>query len=105
MVKTATIADVEVVTIPATEFAELLECRRHAAEKDFQEQRFMNPLRSRIDRDPEVAVFVAKRLGTGTMEEIIAAVQSQFGPGRTPSRSALHRYWARLRKARRAART
>ncbi|MBA3517987.1 MAG: hypothetical protein H0T75_10170 [Rhizobiales bacterium] len=99
----ATIAGVEVVTIPATEYAELLDCRRRAAERDFEAQRFMTPLRSRLDLDPEVAVFVAERLGGLTVAEVNKETTARFGAARTPARSSIHRYWMRLRQARRVA--
>lgn len=115
---TATVSGVEVVTIPAAEYAELLEDRRRlralseAATTDaglrqravdliaaVESRRFLSPPRSRIEADKEVAVFLAERFGTMTLEAILAECRSRFGAERTPPMSSAHRFWVRLRKA------
>lgn len=87
----------ETVTIPWAEYRDLLICRRRLAEADIRERSFANPRRSPIERDPEVAFFIANRLGSWTIEEIRDHCSKAFGPLRTPSRSAVSRYWGRLR--------
>jgi hypothetical protein len=55
-----------------------------------------------VNKDPEVAAFLEDRLGRLTVGEARAACLAQFGPDRTPGRSTIHRFWSRLRAARRA---
>lgn len=93
----ATIAGVPVVTIPTTDYAALLDCRRRLAEAAARKRAFNEPSKSPIDRDPEVAAYLADRFGVEPVEVIRAGCLSQFGPKRTPSKSAVYRYWARLR--------
>lgn len=92
-----TISGVEVVTIPLAEYADLLDCRRRLAELTVARAAFERPPASPIERDPELATFLAERLGRATGEAILVECRSRFGPARTPSRSALDRYWRRLR--------
>ena len=98
---TATIADVEVVTIPLADYAALLACRDRLAAIEPTPSGTSLP-RSPIERDAEVARFLTGRLGTGTIEEARAACVERFGHARTPSASALHRYWQRVRARTRA---
>jgi hypothetical protein len=88
---------VELVTIPATLYAELLDCQRKLAEMAVQGRAFKTASKSRIERDPEVAVFLAEHLGRVIIKDIHAECLAQFGADRTPSRSAIFRYWDRLR--------
>lgn len=53
---------------------------------------------SKIELDQEVKTFIDDRLGRLTMEELLAACRERFGSDRTPSRTALYRYWQRLRQ-------
>jgi hypothetical protein len=97
---TAEIAGIPVITIAATEYASLLECRRLCAEHRVRTVRFQTRSTSPIARDPEVAVFLAEGLERGLMiREVRTACLNRFGAARTPSQSALHRYWQRLRDA------
>lgn len=52
---------------------------------------------SPIESDAEVQAFLDDRLGRLTFEEIAAACRRHFGADRAPSRSAIHRYWKRVR--------
>ena len=52
---------------------------------------------SRLDRDPDVAALARELDATCELTAIHAAVRDRFGEGRTPSRSALHRYLKRER--------
>lgn len=77
----------EMVTIPASEYRELLE------------RATVPPLRwkapqSYIARDEEVLDFIVSLAKPGKMRatEIREAVLERFGHGRTPSRSALSRF-------------
>jgi hypothetical protein len=93
---------VQTVTIPLTDYAELLDCRRRLVELKAAQRAFERPPKSPIDRDPELAAFIADRLGMAKLAEIRSACVAEFGPDRTPSRSAIARYWLRLRQQRAA---
>ena len=96
----ATIAGVEVVTIPLADYRDLLSARRRLDEMGLRRIRFECPRPGVIDRDPELAVFVTERLQTmRRLDDLHAAAVARFGRERTPSRSAIHRYWQRLRAA------
>lgn len=94
---TAVIFGVEVVTIPAVHYAELLRCQTLLAERNINHKQFSKPVRSPIERDSEVAIFFAMRLGTSPVSAIIESCRREFGSKRTPSKSAVHRYWERVR--------
>ncbi len=53
--------------------------------------------RSRIYNDPEVRDFIEDRLGRRTLREIESECRQRFGESRTPSKTAIHRHWARMR--------
>lgn len=55
--------------------------------------------RSRIERDPELKVFVDGRLATDELRDIRAAAIVRFGVDRAPSSSALSRYAVARREA------
>lgn len=88
---------VEVVTIPAADYADLLDCRRRLAELSASRRAFERPSKSPIERDAEVATFLASRFGAATVKTIRAECAAKFGADRTPPRSSIYRYWARLR--------
>lgn len=90
-------SDPETVTIPFAEYRDLLDCRRQLAEAGIRESIFFHPPHSPIERDPEVAFFIANRLGSWTIKQIRDQCSKAFGPTRTQSRSAVSRYWVRLR--------
>jgi hypothetical protein len=46
--------------------------------------------------DAEVRTHVLETYRQGTVDDVIAGMRDRFGPARTPSRSALHRFWRRL---------
>lgn len=94
--------EIEFVTIPLAEYRDLLNCRRQLAEVGVRQRAFDLPSTSPIERDPEVAVFIANRLGNWTGQQIREQCTKAFGPIRTPSRSAISRYWARLRNSQKA---
>lgn len=50
---------------------------------------------SPIDRDPELAAFIRPLLGREPVARIVAICAAKFGPDRTPSKSAIHRFWQR----------
>ncbi len=52
--------------------------------------------RSRIDRDEEVAFFIAERAGRMLLKEIKADCERHFGRDRTPGLSTIHRFIRRL---------
>ena len=55
--------------------------------------------RSRLTFDAEVRSFVEDRLGRLTLDTIVAECCATFGPERAPSRSAVHRHWKTVRRA------
>lgn len=61
-------------------------------------QRFNADLRSRIDRDPEVASFLTECFGRMLLKEAVTACREQFGEKRAPPQSTIQRFWARLRE-------
>ena len=93
-----TISGVEVVTIPLAHYAALLDCQRRMLTGAITPQRLNADLRCRIDRDPEVASFLADCLGRMLLKEAVAACRDRFGPERSPPQSTIQRYWARLRE-------
>lgn len=52
----------------------------------------------RFDADPEVRSFLLDRFGRFKLTEIAVAARAEFGD-RAPSRSAIHRFWKRVRHA------
>lgn len=50
------------------------------------------PPRSPIERDAEVAEFLCAILPTRTYSAAVAECKARFGPSRTPSRSAVHKF-------------
>ncbi|SMH32079.1 hypothetical protein [Azospirillum agricola] len=58
-------------------------------------------VRPRLDDDVELRRFVDDRLTRLTLDDVRAAAIAVFGVDRVPSRSALHRYWQRVRGAKR----
>lgn len=59
--------------------------------------------RSKLESDPAMAAFVVERLGKMTLQQIAEACRGEFGPGRAPSRSAIHVYWHKLARRQREA--
>jgi len=95
---TATIAGIAVVTIPLAEYAALLECRQRVGARNEAAKRYAVPPRAPIEKDAEVRAFFEKRLGKMDMLAILADCRQQFGPKRTPSRTAAYDFWGRLRR-------
>lgn len=95
----ARIAGVDVVTIPISEYARLLAADRNLAIQAVSHGQLMSPKRSVIERNPEVAVFLAQKFGLLPMKDILRHCRREFGRQRTPSQSTAYRYWQKLRKA------
>ena len=91
-----TVSGVELVTIPLTHYAELLDCQRRLAAASIPAARFAADPRSRVERDPEVAAFLAECLGVRLLKETHALCRERFGLDRTPGKSTIQRYWTRL---------
>ncbi|MEM7426744.1 MAG: hypothetical protein AAF441_11655 [Pseudomonadota bacterium] len=93
----ATIGGVQVVTIPLSDYAELLEAQRELAEMrsvaDLRKRRSRSPL----DQDREVVAFLAERFGRMPVRCVLEQCRSVHGDKRTPSKSAAYRLWQRLR--------
>lgn len=92
----STIAGVELVTIPVSHYAELLDCQRRLAAVQISPLRFTADPRSRVERDPEVAAFLAECLGTRLLKDTYALCVERFGQDRTPGKSTIGRFWQRL---------
>jgi hypothetical protein len=87
-VKTRLLGSVETVTIPATDYAELLAAARQVT----REKRCLR--RSPIDMRPELRAFIIARLGKISYAQIAADCRRVFGAGAT-SKSAVDRFAAR----------
>lgn len=96
VIRKETISGVELVTIPVSHYAELLDYRRRFEEREISHNQFERPSRSRLDRNPEVAVFLIQRLGLEPIKDILRNCRRTFGAARTPSRTAIYRYWQKL---------
>ena len=48
---------------------------------------------AKIATDAEVRAYVDELLETNTFQDVAAACRARFGSERTPSKSAIHRYW------------
>lgn len=57
---------------------------------------FSHGRRPKFWSDTEVVTFLTERHRTDTLEQVLKACRETFGDARTPSRSALQRYWGRL---------
>lgn len=93
----AVIHGVEVVTIPLSDYATLLDYQRRFAERSISHNQFEQPSLSHIERNPEVALFLIHRLGLEPVKNIMRKCRRKFGAARTPSRSAVYRYREKLR--------
>lgn len=51
---------------------------------------------SPINRDPEVLDFIRSGLGKSNLTDLVRQCRERFGEERTPSKSAVHRFWQRL---------
>ncbi len=91
------ISGVEVVTIPLTDYAALLDCRRKLQETELTVEQFLSGRKSVIDRNPEVAVYLAQNFGLMPMKDLLRVCRRKFGRQCTPSRSAAYRYWKTVR--------
>lgn len=86
------------VEIPVSELQRLHDCERETMRRTALP--YLSCPRSRIDRDEDVALFIAERAGRLLLREIVEECESTFGSERTPSKSAIHRFIKRLRKVR-----
>lgn len=91
----ATIAGVAVVTIPATDYAELLSLR---SKFGLASVRSAPVPRSPIEADHEISAFLSERFGSKPVIDILRECRQRFGAERTPSRTAAYAYWSRLRR-------
>lgn len=93
-VDVAMIGGVEVVTIPLSDFAELLACRKRLERIERAGRSRSHYRASPIDSDPELKAFILRRLGSTPLVDIAADCKKAFGD-RAPSASAIHRFWQR----------
>lgn len=93
-----TLGGIEVVAIPVSLYAELLDCRRRLAVANISAARFAADPRSRIDRDPEVAEYLTECLGRVLLKDAYTSCRERFGADRAPGKSSIQRYWKRLRQ-------
>lgn len=52
--------------------------------------------RLKVERDPEIRDFIHSLRGCNSVDEIVEACQKRFGP-RAPGRTAVYRYFQRLK--------
>lgn len=96
---------VEVIAIPVTLYAELLDCQRRLAEVSARGPApARRPLavdtRSRLFDDPEVAAFLLEIAGTMRLSDARTACVERYGVMRAPSRSTINRFWQQNRQRR-----
>lgn len=91
--KKAILGSVEVVTIPASHYSELLAAKA-LVEKTLCEQRRRFP-RSPIDANPAMRTFITERLGKMRIVDIAAECRKEFGCAAT-SKSSIHRFSTRM---------
>lgn len=96
--ETRTVSSMELVTILAADYADLLDCRLQLTELNALRSAFEVPPRSRISRDPEVTAFVADQLGKVPIPAIHRGCLSCFGETRTRDPKSICRYWDHLRR-------
>jgi len=94
----ATIAGVEVVTIPLSDYREMLDARHRLAELRVRDDPRFRVAHSPIDRDSEIATFLAEQFGRVPVVQALDECRARFGSVRTPSRSAAYRFWTRMRR-------
>lgn len=97
MSQLATIGGVAVVTIPLSDYADLLDCKRQIASAFWKGMLDEHGQAGLFTRDPEVAVFIASRFGLMTAGEIVSEVARIFGEERTPLCETVRRFWMRMR--------
>lgn len=85
------------VTIPRSDYSELLAAKKRIDIIDARARRYPVPPRTPIQADAEIADFFKTRFGTDRMENIVRECARRFGAARTPSRTAAYAYWKRLR--------
>ncbi len=100
-----TVAGVELVTIPLSHYAELMDCQRRLAEVPASAPApARRPLavdtRSRLFDDSEVASFLIEIAGTMRLSDARTACVDRFGTERAPSRSTISRFWQQNRRRR-----
>lgn len=91
----STVAGVPVVTIPLSEYENLLSCRQIANVRSGA-RLLPPPSRSPIENDRELCDFLDARLGRMLLKDVVAECAAEFGE-RAPSKSAVHRYHMRHR--------
>jgi hypothetical protein len=86
------------VKIPTVEYRSLLAAQARLRAVNIALGIAINPGRggvSAIDRDLELAEFIGERLFRCRVADIIIQCKEIFGSERTPSRSAIYRFWQR----------
>jgi IS30 family transposase len=58
----------------------------------------LKPHASKIERNPELATFLATTLGTKPLDDVMTDCLVKFGAVGTPSKSAVYRHWQKLRR-------
>lgn len=84
--------DGETVTLGRAEFDRLLVAAKRGRLESERVDQLRQKTRSPITRDLELADYILSMPGDATLAEILAACSQRFGPGRTPSLSALSRF-------------
>lgn len=96
-VKRTSISGVELVTLPLFHYKDLLEAQRRLEEIQASAIQLHTPQRGLLNRNPEVAVYLAQNFGLVPIPTLLRRCKRLFGAARTPSASAAYRYWERIR--------
>lgn len=90
---------VEFVTVPRTYFRDLVRQGGQAGnDAGISPERLHATMRRRVDQDEEVRAFITECLGRVTAVQAVTACRERFGAERTPSKSAVDRFWRHVRE-------
>lgn len=93
------VAGYDHVLVPFALYVQLMHERKELAERKAHSDIILGRSgKGVLDRNPEVAFFFMQSIGTCPVESLIKKSKRKFGLARTPSRSAVYRYWERVRK-------
>lgn len=92
------ICGVDLVTITASEYADLLQSRLALRQMTIDARCLTKTRLSAIERRPEVANFLVMGFGRVPMKTLLAQCRKRFGAKATPSKSAAYRYWQNVRR-------
>lgn len=97
------VSGVDFISIPLSHYLNLMErtvegCRTSSVTGPVSMAQLAAHAGSPIYLDHEVADFLYAEVGRLTIDQARTACRERFGDSRTPSRSAINRYWLRVRQ-------